>query len=274
MKNKNDRYHGKSAYNGDIGDKRDIPRDESRESDDIVYGRNAVLELLKSGRSIDKIYIKSGELEGSITVIAAEAKNRGVPVVSVSREKLDRMSGGGVHQGVAAIASGVEYSGIDDILRYAEETGRPPFIVICDGVEDPHNLGAIIRCAEGCGVHGVVISKRHSAPVSGTVVKASAGALAHMRIARVVNVASCIDELKEKGLWVYGAEADGVSVYDTDMKGPVAVVVGSEGQGISRLVREKCDFMISIPMYGKVNSFNVSCACAVILCEAARKRNN
>lgn len=241
--------------------------------DGICYGRNAVLELLKSGRDVDKIYVKNGDIEGSVTLIIAKAKERGIPVVYVEKEKLDKLSRGGAHQGVVASAAGVEYSSIDGILEYAAERGEQPFIVVCDGVEDPHNLGAVIRCAEGCGVHGVIISKRHSATVNATAVKASAGAIAHMRIAKVTNIAAALDELKEKGLWVYGAEADGESIYDTDMSGAAAIVVGSEGFGISRLIREKCDFMVSIPMYGKVNSFNVSCAAAVILCEAARKRN-
>ncbi len=239
----------------------------------VVFGRNAVIELLKSDRDIDKIMIKSGEHEGSLTLIISLAKNRGIPIVEVGKEKLDYLSSGGVHQGVVALASGTQYVEIDEIIEYANSKNEKPFIVVCDGVEDPHNLGAIIRCAEGAGAHGVIISKRHSAPVSATVVKASAGALAHMKISRVVNIASVLDTLKEKGLWVYGAEADGVSVYESDMSGAVALVVGSEGQGMSRLVREKCDFVLSIPMYGKVNSFNVSCAAAVLLCHAARCRN-
>ena len=247
---------------------------ENVSSENTVYGRNAVIELLKSDRDVDKIMIKSGEREGSLTLITSLAKNKGVPVVEVGKEKLDYLSSSGVHQGVVALVSGTEYVSLDDILEYAFSRGEKPFVVVCDGVEDPHNLGAIIRCAEGAGAHGVIISKRHCAPVSATVVKASAGALAHMKVARVVNIASALDELKEKGLWVYGAEADGASLYDTDMSGAVAVVVGSEGKGMSRIVREKCDFVVSIPMYGKVNSFNVSCAAAVILCEAARKRNN
>ena len=247
---------------------------EDIELENVIYGRNAVIELLKSERDVDKIMIKSGEREGSLTLITALAKNNGVPVVEVSKEKLDYLSKNGVHQGVVAMASGTDYVSVDEILAYAEQKGEKPFVVVCDGVEDPHNLGAIIRCAEGAGAHGVIISKRHSAPVSATVVKASAGALAHVKIAKVVNIATELDNLKKKGLWVYGAEADGSCIYDTDMSSAAAIVVGSEGKGMSRLVREKCDFVISIPMYGKVNSFNVSCAAAVILCEAARKRNS
>jgi len=254
--------------------KKDMKTEESLAGDSFVfYGRNSVMELLRSGRDIDKIYVKNGELEGSAVVIAAEAKSRGIPVVAVGKEKLDYLSGSGNHQGVVAMAAGVEYVGVDDILHEASERGEPPFIVICDGVEDPHNLGAVIRCAEGCGVHGVIISKRHSAPMSAAVLKSSAGALAHIKVAKVANIASAIDELKKKGVWIYGAEADGKQLYETDMSGACAVVVGSEGAGMSRLVREKCDFVVSIPMYGKVNSFNVSCASAVILCHAARARH-
>lgn len=246
---------------------------EDNEDTNVVYGRNAVIELLRSGRDIDKIMIKSGEREGSLTLITALAGNNGVPIVEASKEKLDYLSKHGVHQGVVAMAAATEYVTVDEILEYARSKGEPPFIVVCDSVEDPHNLGSIIRCAEGAGAHGVIISKRHCAPISATVVKSSAGALAHMRIARVVNIAGELDSLKKKGLWVYGAEADGSCIYDTDMSGAAAIVVGSEGKGMSRLVREKCDFVVSIPMYGKVNSFNVSCAAAVILCQAARSRN-
>lgn len=239
----------------------------------IVFGRNAVIELLKSDADIEKIFIKSGESEGSISLITALAKGRGVPISGVAKEKLDHLSKGGVHQGVVAMTSGTRYADVDEILEYAESRNEAPFILICDGIEDPHNLGAVIRCAEGAGVHGIIISKRHSCPISATVVKASAGALAHMKIAKVTNISSEIEKLKKKGLWIYGAEADGSSVYETEMSGPCAIVIGSEGSGISHLVREKCDFVLSIPMYGRVNSFNVSCAAAVILCEAARKRN-
>ena len=251
----------------------EVASENENTGENLVYGRNAVIELLKSDKDIDKIMIKSGEREGSLTLITSLAKGKGIPVVEVSKEKLDYLSGNGVHQGVIAAVSGTEYVSVDDMLEYAASLGEKPFVVVCDGVEDPHNLGAIIRCAEGAGAHGVIISKRHCAPVSATVVKSSAGALAHMRVARVVNIASVLDELKEKELWVYGAEADGASLYETDMSGAAAVVVGSEGKGMSRLVREKCDFVVSIPMYGRVNSFNVSCATAVILCEAAKQRS-
>ncbi len=240
--------------------------------DGVIYGRNAVLEALKAKKSLDKLFVQGGEREGSITLIVAKAKEAGVPVMQVAKEKLDSLSGGGVHQGVVAMSAGVEYCSVDDLLRLAEEKGEAPFLVIADGVEDPHNLGAIIRCAEGAGAHGLIISKRHSSPVTPVVVKSSAGAIEHLPIAKVVNIAATIDDLKKKGVWIYGAEAEGTSLYESDLSGAAAFVVGSEGAGISRLVKEKCDFLLSIPMYGKVNSFNVSCATAVVLCRAAQCR--
>ena len=239
----------------------------------VIFGRNAVLEALKSGRTLDKLFVQTGEREGSITLIVAKAKEAGIPVVQVNREKLDTLSAGGVHQGVVAMAAGVEYKTVDELLQVASDRGEAPFLVIADGVEDPHNMGAIIRCAEGAGAHGLIISKRHCCPITPVVVKSSAGAVNHLPIAKVVNIAATIEELKEKGVWIYGAEAEGTSLYESDLSGAAAFVVGSEGNGISRLVKEKCDFLLSIPMYGQVNSFNVSCATAVVLCRAAECRN-
>lgn len=258
--------------------KRDFNRDIRHESDEVddggvVYGRNALLEALKGGQVLDKLFVQSGEREGSITLIIAKAKEAGIPVLYVQKEKLDSLSRGGVHQGVAALVAGVTYRTVDELLAAATEKGEAPFLVIADGVEDPHNLGAIIRSAEGAGAHGLIIAKRHSSPVTPTVIKASAGAAAHLPIAKVTNLATTIDELKEAGLWIYGAEAGGASLYESDLTGPAAFVVGSEGKGISRLIKEKCDFILSIPMYGQVNSFNVSCAAAVVLCYAAQKRH-
>ncbi|MBO5779446.1 MAG: 23S rRNA (guanosine(2251)-2'-O)-methyltransferase RlmB [Clostridia bacterium] len=250
-----------------------VEKEDPQEDTGLLYGRNAVLEALKSGRTLDKLFVQLGEREGSITLIVAKAKEAGISVVQVEKVKLDSMSGGGVHQGVVAMVAGVEYRTVDELLAVAEEKGEAPFLVIADGVEDPHNLGAIIRCAEGAGAHGLIISKRHSAPVTPVVVKSSAGAIHHLPIAKVVNIASTIDDLKKKGVWIYGAEADGVSLYESDLSGAAAFVVGSEGNGISRLVKEKCDFLLSIPMYGNVNSFNVSCATAVVLCRAAQCRH-
>ena len=237
----------------------------------IVFGRNSVLELLKSGRAIDKLFVRRGDREGSINVIVAESLARGIPVVEVERGKLDALTGGN-HQGVAAMAAVKEYSTLDDLFSIAAERGHKPLIVIADEIEDPHNLGAIIRCAEGAGADGIIIPKRRSTGLTAAVAKASAGAIEHIAIVKVTNIASTIDELKERGVWIYGAEADGSAYYDTRFDSASAIVFGSEGGGISRLVREKCDFIISIPMYGKVNSLNVSCAAAVILSEAARQQ--
>ena len=239
----------------------------------IVCGRNAVLELLRSGRDIDKIYVQRGEREGSALLIVGMAKERSIPVVEAEKNKLDALCTGLRHQGVAASAAQKEYATVKQILEIASARGEQPFIVLCDGIDDPGNLGAIIRCAEGAGAHGVIIPKRRSVGLTAAVGRASAGALEHMAVAKVTNMASTVDELKKAGLWVYGAEAGGTPCYKTDMKGASALVLGSEGQGISHLVREKCDFIVSIDMYGKVNSFNVSCAAAVLLCEIARQRH-
>ncbi len=240
----------------------------------MVYGRNAVKELIGSGRDVEKIYVQTGEREGSINVLIGEASARKIPIIEYDKARLDRMCAGGRHQGIAAIAAEHNYSSVEEILEYARSRGEAPFVVILDGVEDPHNLGAIIRSAECCGVHGIIIPKRRAVGLTPTVAKASAGAIEHMRVAKVTNIAMAIDELKDAGLWIYGADMDGEAVYKTDMKGAAAVVMGSEGFGISRLVKEKCDFIVSIKLYGVVNSMNVSCAAAVILSEAARQRNS
>ena len=241
--------------------------------ENVVIGRNAVKELLSGGRDIDRLYITSGVREGSINQLIGIAKERGIPIRECERTRLDSMACGGRHQGIIAVAAEHDYASVDDILEYAKERGEQPFVVICDGIEDPHNLGAVIRSAECAGAHGVIIPKRRAVGLTATVAKASAGALSHMRVAKVTNLAVTIDELKERGMWIYGADMDGSPYYKTDLKGAAAIVLGSEGFGISRLVKEKCDFIVSIPLYGQVNSLNVSCAAAVILTEAARQRN-
>ena len=251
---------------------RDRDRQPSQVPAGVVFGRNEVRELLKSGRSIDKIFVRRGDKEGSIHVIIGEASARGIPIVNVEKEKLDELCCGGVHQGVVAMAAEKNYCEVDDILQIAAERGEKPFLVILDNIEDPYNLGAIIRSAECAGAHGVILPKRHAAGLTATAAKASAGALEHMAIAKVVNLAVEIDRLKELGIWVYAAEADGQDLYTTDLDRPAAFVFGSEGNGVSRLVREKCDYTVSIPLHGKVNSMNVSAAAAVILCEAAHRR--
>ena len=237
-----------------------------------VPGRNAVRELLKSGRTVEKIYVQSGDREGSITVLAAEALNRGIPLIEVDKAKLDRVCGYEQHQGIVAIASEKEYVEIEDVLRIAEERGEKPLIVIADNVSDPHNLGAIIRCAEGAGAHGVIIPKRRSACITPAVTKASAGATEHLACVKCVNVTETIKKLKEYGLWVFAAEADGEDYTGVDYTVPCAIVVGSEEHGVSPLVRKNCDYVVSLPMRGKVNSLNVSTASAVLLYEALRQR--
>ena len=236
----------------------------------IVAGRNAVRELLKSGRSVDKLYVKGGDREGSIVVIIAEAAKRRIPVIEVSQEKLSQITGGANHQGVAALAAEKQYVDVEGILKIAKDRGEKPLIVIADGIEDPQNLGALIRCAECAGAHGVIIPKRRSVGLTPIVAKASAGAIEHVAVAKVTNLSDTIVKLQKEGVWVFAAEAGGAPYYETDFNVPAAIVLGSEGFGVSRLVKERADAIVSIPMYGKVNSLNVSAAASVILCHAAR----
>lgn len=239
-----------------------------------VVGRNALRELLASGRDIDKIFVLRGEREGSITLLVAKAIERGIPVVEVERAKLDTLSGGGNHQGVVALAAQKEYSTIEEIIEIANSRGESPFVIILDGVEDPHNLGAIIRSADVFGAHGIIIPKRRASGITPVVEKASAGALEHMAVAKVTNITDAIKKLKEYGLWIYAAEVGGDDYSSVDYgKGPIGVVLGSEGYGTSRLVLENCDFKVSIPNFGHVNSLNVSCAAAVVLAEIAKQRH-
>lgn len=240
--------------------------------ENIIFGRNPVLEAITSGREIEKIIIKKGGREGSIIPILKKATSRGIFVQEVDRNRLDSMCDGENHQGIIAVVSDYKYSEVSDILKLAEEKGESPFVIICDKITDPHNLGAIIRTAECSGAHGIIIPKRNSATVNSVVAKTSAGAVLHIPVARVVNIASAIDDLKEKGMWFVGADMDGDEMYNVDFRGSIGLVVGSEGNGISRLVREKCDFIASIPMYGHVNSLNASVAAGVIMYEALRQR--
>ncbi len=238
-----------------------------------VIGRNAVRELLRSDRSIDKLMVQKGERTGSIVVLVAEAIERGIPVLEVEKAKLDALSGYAPHQGVIALAAEKEYCSVEDILAIAKERGEAPLIVVCDGITDPYNLGAIIRCAECCGAHGLIIPKRRAVGLTPLVTKASAGAVEHLAVAKVSNIAATLETLKKAGVWTYAAEAGGESLYDTDLSGPVAIVLGSEGNGVSQLVKKTCDAIVSIPMYGKVNSFNVSTAAAILLAETARRHH-
>ena len=240
----------------------------------LVYGRNAVRELLASDRDIDKLFVARGDREGSMGELVRAAVSRHIPVVETDRRRLDTMTSHAAHQGVVASVAVADYVEIEDILRAAEERGEPPFLILCDGVEDPHNLGAIIRTAECMGAHGVVIPKRRSVGLTSVVAKSSAGALAYMSVARVTNLASAIAGLKKKNIWVYAADMDGTPYTQADLKGAIALVLGSEGQGVSRLVREECDGTVSIPQFGHINSLNVSNAAAILMCEIARQRHD
>lgn len=240
--------------------------------DELLIGRNPIAEALSSGRSIIKIMIAKGTTSGPAVEIIAKAKRAGVPVQEVERRKLDFMTGGAAHQGMAALCAMKEYAELEDILALAEERGEAPFIILLDEIEDPHNLGAIIRSAECAGAHGVVIKKRRSAGLTYTAYKASAGALEYLPVARVTNLSDAIDELKSRNIWVYGADMNGEDYRSTDFSGAVALVIGSEGKGISRLVREKCDVIVSLPLKGRINSLNASVAAGILMYKVAEKR--
>ncbi len=243
-------------------------------SEGLIEGRNALTEALKSGRTIDKLYVAEGSTDRSLARLAALAKEVGAVVVPTDRRKLDQMSPTGAHQGVIAAVAAHEYASVDEILALAAERGEAPLIVICDELSDPHNLGAILRTAECAGAHGVIIPKRRSVGLTAVVAKTSAGAVEYLPVARVPNVVNTIRELKEKGVWIYGTAADADSpLYRTDLTGPAAIVIGNEGEGMSRLVRESCDVLVSIPLKGRISSLNASAAAAVMLYEALRQRS-
>ena len=243
------------------------------ENDGVIEGRNAVTEALRAGVAIDKIFLMKGDTDPTLGHIASAAREKGIVVVDADRRKLDGMSRTHSHQGVIALAAVREYATVDDILNIARERGEPPLIVVCDELSDPHNLGAVIRTADAAGAHGVIIPKRRSAGLTAVVSKTSAGAVAHVPVARVPNLPSLLKELKEEGVWVFGTAAGGTTqLYQADLKGPAAIVIGSEGDGMGRLVAENCDFTVSIPMFGKINSLNASAAAAVLLYEAVRQR--
>ena len=243
------------------------------ENDGVIEGRNAVVEALRAGVTIDKIFIMKGETDSGLGHIASTAREKGIVVVDADRRKLDNMSRTHSHQGVIALAAVREYATVDDILNAAHEKGENPLIVVCDELSDPHNLGAVIRTADAAGAHGVIIPKRRSAGLTAVVGKTSAGAVAHVPVARVANLPTVLKELKNEGVWVFGTAMNGsTSLYKADLKGPAAIVIGSEGDGMGRLVTETCDFTVSIPMFGKINSLNASAAAAVLLYEAVRQR--
>lgn len=240
---------------------------------DVIAGRNPVSEAIRSGRPIDKILVARGEKTGAVVGILAKAREKQIPVKEADRVKLDFLSGSAPHQGIIALAAAKEYSTVEDILAYAAEKGEPPFLVILDELEDPHNLGAIIRTAECAGAHGVIIPKRRSVGLSYTVGKASAGAVEYMRVARVTNIATLLDDLKKQGVWIYGADMNGTDYTGCDMSGACALVIGNEGKGMARLVREKCDVIVSLPMKGHINSLNASVAAGILMYHALKSRS-
>lgn len=247
-------------------------RENNGENENIIEGRNPVIEVLKSGRTVEKLFVAKGAIEGSLKVILSMAKDNGIVVSEVDRKKLDDMSTTHSHQGVIALVSSYAYSSIDEMLKLAKEKGEDPFIIILDEIEDPHNLGSIIRSANVYGAHGIIIPKRRSALITAAVAKASSGAVEYMKIAKMTNLNQAIRELKEKGLWVIGTDMDGEICYESNLTGPIAIVIGSEGKGISRLVKENCDAVVSIPMQGEVNSLNASVAAGTIMYEIIRQR--
>ena len=255
------------------GYRRPEPREEIEENENQLEGRNALTEALRSGRTIDKVFVAAGDTDRSLQHLAAEAKKAGAVVVPVDRRKLDAMSTTRSHQGVIALAAAREYFTIDDILQEAADRGEAPLIVICDELADPHNLGAILRSAECAGAHGAIIPKRRSVGLTATVAKAAAGAVEYMKVAKVSNINNAIGELKEKGVWVFGTAAEGsVPMYKADLTGPAAIVVGNEGDGMSQLVRKNCDMLVHIPMKGRISSLNASVAASILLYEAVRQR--
>ncbi len=247
-------------------------RDYKSTDDNLVAGRNAVAELLRSGREIDRILVEKGRREGSLSVLLAKAADRGVPIKETARQKLDVLCPQTNHQGIVAYAAMTQYVTVADLLAEAERRGEPPFLVVCDEIEDPHNLGAILRTAECCGAHGVILPKRRSCGVNFAVSKAACGALEYIKIARVTNLVSALEELKAAGLWIYAADMDGQDYDSQDYSGPAALVVGSEGRGVGRLVKETCDVTVSLPMRGHITSLNASVAAGVLLYRMARDR--
>lgn len=238
---------------------------------DVIVGRNAVLEALRAGHPLDCVWVAAGDRGGTIGAIIGKCREAGIPVKEADSRKLTA-KGGPNHQGVVAVAACKEYATLDDVFKKAEEAGEPPFVIVCDELQDVHNLGAILRTAEAVGCHGIIIPKRRAVGLTSTVYKTSVGAVEYVPVVRVSNIVETLKQLKERGLWVYGTDMDGQTWCEADLKGPIAMVVGSEGDGIGRLVKEQCDFMLSLPMCGKINSLNASVACGVIAYEIARQR--
>ena len=274
------RYGGRDNTRGNNRENRNERNDRFKaqeaapeEVEGQLEGRNAVTEALRAGRTIDKVFVAEGDTDRGLQRLAAQAKEAGAVIVPVDRRKLDTMSFTRSHQGIIALAAAHEYATVDDILEEAAARGEAPLIVICDELTDPHNLGAIMRSAECAGAHGVIIPKRRSVSLTATVAKASAGAVEYMKVARVTNINNAINELKEKGVWVFGTAAEGsIPMYKADLTGPAAIVIGNEGEGMSQLVRKNCDVMVHIPMKGRISSLNASAAASILLYEAVRQR--
>ncbi|MDF2882447.1 MAG: methyltransferase, TrmH family, group 3 [Clostridiaceae bacterium] len=274
-KNENKYKHAKDAIDkGPNNNRKSFENKEAKEvREDIVEGRNAVIEILKGDSTVEQILVAKGDTTGSISVITALAKEKGIVIKEVDRKKLDSMSVTGSHQGVIAQVTPFKYCEIEDILEYADKKGEDPFIVILDEIEDPHNFGSIVRTAEACGVHGIIIPKRRNVGVTPTVYKSSAGAVEHMMISKVTNINTAIDKLKTKGIWIYGAHMEGNKYsYNADFSGGVALIIGSEGRGISKLSKEKCDVLIKIPMVGKISSLNASVAGGILMYEILKQK--
>lgn len=261
-------------FKGDINKYKRNYKDEIDEEKAKLQleGRNSVLEALNSGKTIDKIIVKQGEIEGTLKVIVAKAHEKEIVVSKVDKAKMDEISVTGNNQGVIAFCPAHEYSSVEEILQKAYDKNEDPFIIVLDEITDPHNLGAIIRTADACGAHGVIIPKRRSVSLTAVVAKASAGAIEYVSVARVTNIANTIDMLKKSGVWTAAADMDGEEYFDAPLKGAIAVVIGNEGKGVSRLVKEKCDFSLSIPMLGKISSLNASVAAGLIMYEIVRQR--
>ena len=247
--------------------------EERQVSEDLIVGKNPVLEALRSDVQVDKILLVQGGLSSGMQAIISKAKAKNIPIKTVSKTKLDFISNNAVHQGVAAYTAPKKYCSIEDILNYAKEKNEDPFVIICDGMEDPHNLGAIIRTAEAAGAHGIIIPKNNAASLTHTTAKASSGAFVHMNIARVTNITNTIKALKQSGLWIYCADMDGSPSKSFDLTGAIGLVVGSEGKGISRLVKENCDGVLSLPMKGKINSLNASVAAGILMYDILRQKD-
>ncbi len=254
-------------------EKRSAPREQGPRGADLIAGRNAIAEALRAGRAIDSLYVQRGERGGALQALVKKAKEAGAAIKEADPKKLDYLCGGANHQGVVAVAAVKEYATVEDLFHRAQEKDEPPFFIVCDELEDPHNLGAILRTAECAGAHGVIIPKRRSVGLTYAVGKASAGAVEYLPVARVGNLPSLLEELKARGLWIYAADMDGSPWCQTDFTGPTALVIGSEGRGVGRLVKEKADFVVSLPLKGNINSLNASVAAGILCYEVARQRS-